>query len=84
MLTSTKVGGEGLTLTEANHVIFFNEWWNPTSNWQARDRVVRMGQERSVLVHKLRCKSTIEERLDEILSSKNELIDAVIDALAHK
>ena len=26
-LCSGKIGGEGLNLTEANHVIFFNEWW---------------------------------------------------------
>ena len=40
LLASSRVGGEGLTLTEANHVIFFNEWWNPSANEQARDRVV--------------------------------------------
>ena len=82
LLASARVGGEGLTLTEANHVIFFNEWWNPTANWQARDRVVRLGQEKEVLVHKLRCSGTIEERLDEILAFKGDLIDAVINVLA--
>jgi SNF2 family DNA or RNA helicase len=44
LLASSKVAAEGLTLTEANHVIFLNEWWNPSANAQARDRVLRIGQ----------------------------------------
>ena len=45
LLCSSRVGGEGLTLTEANHAVFINEWWGPSTNAQARDRVVRLGQE---------------------------------------
>ena len=28
-LCSGKIASEGLNLTEANNVIFLNEWWNP-------------------------------------------------------
>ena len=82
LLCSSRVGGEGLTLTEANHVIFINEWWNPSANAQARDRVVRMGQERVVHVHRFRCKETIEEVLDQILARKSETFANIVDALA--
>ena len=82
LLCSSRVGGEGLTLTEANHVIFINEWWNPSSNDQARDRVVRFGQERIVHVHRFRCKETVEEVLDYILERKNETYSSVVNALA--
>ena len=82
LLASSRVGGEGLTLTEANHVIFINEWWNPSANAQSRDRVVRIGQERVVHVHRFRCRETIEEVLDEILSRKNETFANIVDALA--
>ena len=84
LLCSSRVGGEGLTLTEANHVIFINEWWNPSANDQARDRVVRLGQERIVHVHRFRCKGTIEESLERILKHKNETFTSVIDALVSK
>ena len=47
-LCSGKIGGEGLNLTEANHAIFFNVWWNPSNNNQARDRIIRIGQKRSL------------------------------------
>ena len=82
LLCSSRVGGEGLTLTEANHVIFINEWWNPSANAQARDRVVRLGQERIVHVHRFRCKDTVEEVLDQILDRKSEAFASIVDALA--
>ena len=84
LLCSSRVGGEGLTLTEANHVVFLNEWWNPSANAQARDRVVRFGQERVVHVHRFRCQGTIEEVLDQILTRKSEAFVNIVDALASR
>ncbi len=82
LLCSSKVGGEGLTLTEANHVIFLNEWWNPSANAQARDRVVRLGQKRIVHVHRFRCSDTVEESLDLIIDRKTEAFTKIVDALS--
>jgi SNF2 family DNA or RNA helicase len=82
LLASSRVGSEGLTLTEANHVIFFNEWWNPSANAQARDRVVRIGQQKGVRVYKFRCRNTIEEALDRILTEKSLAFESIIDRLA--
>lgn len=48
LVASSRVGGEGLTLIEANHVFLIDQWWNPSANDQARDRVVRIGQKRTV------------------------------------
>ena len=81
LLCSSRVGGEGLTLTEANHVIFLNEWWNPSANAQARDRVVRLGQERIVHVHRFRCRNTVEYLLDSILEEKERTFASIVDAL---
>ena len=82
LLCSLRVGGEGLTLTEANHVVFINEWWNPSSNAQARDRVVRIGQRKGVFVYKFRCRNTIEDVLEETLKTKTEITRTLIDRLA--
>ena len=82
LLCSLRVAGEGLTLTEANHVIFLNEWWNPSANAQARDRVVRIGQAKGVRVYKFKCKNTIEEDLDEILTRKTRDFATLVDKLA--
>ena len=70
---SLKAGGTGLNLTAATHVIHFDRWWNPAVENQATDRAFRIGQKRSVLVHKLVCRGTIEERIDAMLEDKQTL-----------
>ena len=82
LLASSRVGSEGLTLVEANHVFLINQWWNPSANDQARDRVVRIGQRRPVSIYRFCCRGTIEEALAKILKSKRELFDTAIDRLA--
>ena len=83
LLVSSRVGGEGLTLVEANHVFLFNQWWNPSANDQARDRVVRIGQRRSVRVYRFCCRGTVEEALERILESKRDLYAETVERLAH-
>ena len=82
LLASTRIGGEGLTLVEANHVFLFNQWWNPSTNDQARDRVVRIGQRRKVRVYRFCCRGTIEEALERILKSKRALFNDAVERLA--
>ncbi|MEC7929714.1 MAG: DEAD/DEAH box helicase [Pseudomonadota bacterium] len=81
ILCSGKIAGEGLNLTEANNVIFINEWWNPSSNRQAEDRVLRIGQSKEVNIYRIRCKNTVEERLDEIIEGKVKLTNKVVESL---
>ena len=81
LLVSTRVGAEGLTLVEANHVIFVNRWWNPSANVQARDRVVRIGQLQTVFVWTFECTDTVECRLSDILRRKERTFDDLIDAI---
>ena len=75
---SLKAGGTGLNLTKASHVIHFDRWWNPAVENQATDRAYRIGQKRNVLVHKFICSGTIEEKIDEIIFRKRELVDTII------
>ena len=78
MVLSLKAGGTGLNLTSANHVIHFDRWWNPAVENQATDRAYRIGQDRSVIVHKFITTGTIEEKIDKIIQQKTELADSVI------
>jgi SNF2 family DNA or RNA helicase len=45
---------------------------------QATDRAYRIGQRRSVLVHKLVSSGTIEERIDEMITAKRALAQRVV------
>lgn len=78
IVLSVKAGGTGLNLTKANHVIHFDRWWNPAVENQATDRAFRIGQTKNVMVHKLVCKGTIEEKIDAMIESKKELAENVI------
>ena len=80
-LCSGKIGGEGINLTEANHAIFYNKWWNPSNNDQARDRINRIGQKKKSFIHDLITKNTIEYRVNDILTNKNQITDEVIAKL---
>jgi SNF2 family DNA or RNA helicase len=79
-ILSLKAGGVGLNLTAANHVFHFDRWWNPAVENQATDRAYRMGQTRDVQVHKFISLGTLEERIDEMLESKQQLSENVISS----
>jgi non-specific serine/threonine protein kinase len=70
---SLKAGGVGLNLTAASHVVHFDRWWNPAVENQATDRAFRIGQTRNVLVHKLVCRGTVEDKIDQLIESKRRL-----------
>ncbi|MBF4478577.1 DEAD/DEAH box helicase [Rhodococcus rhodochrous] len=80
MVLSLKAGGTGLNLTAANHVVHLDRWWNPAVENQATDRAFRIGQRRDVQVRKLVCVGTVEERIDEMLTGKQELAEIVVGA----
>ena len=75
---SLKAGGTGLNLTRASHVFHFDRWWNPAVENQATDRAFRIGQTRSVQVHKYICGGTFEEKIDAMIEGKVELATKVM------
>jgi superfamily II DNA or RNA helicase len=76
---SLRAGGTGLNLTEANHVVMYDRWWNPAVEAQAIDRAYRIGQKRNVHVHLFCCRGTVEERIDEIIESKKDVANRIIE-----
>ncbi|MBK8049514.1 MAG: DEAD/DEAH box helicase [Anaerolineales bacterium] len=75
---SLRAGGSGLNLTRANHVFHFDRWWNPAVENQATDRAFRIGQLRNVQVHKYVVAGTLEERIHEIIESKQALAESIV------
>jgi SNF2 family DNA or RNA helicase len=81
LILSPRCAGFGLNLVHANHVIHYLRSFNPAIENQATDRVYRIGQERSVHVHILvsstidpDLKYTVEQKLDEMIERKQELL----------
>lgn len=71
--------GTGLTLTEANYVIFLDEPWTMGNKNQAADRVHRIGQKNNVTIITLICKDTIDEKVNMLVEKKGAVTDLLID-----
>eukprot|EP00405_Crypthecodinium_cohnii_P035175 CAMPEP_0206526150 /NCGR_PEP_ID=MMETSP0325_2-20121206/545_1 /ASSEMBLY_ACC=CAM_ASM_000347 /TAXON_ID=2866 /ORGANISM="Crypthecodinium cohnii, Strain Seligo" /LENGTH=176 /DNA_ID=CAMNT_0054021241 /DNA_START=102 /DNA_END=632 /DNA_ORIENTATION=- len=82
MILTLGSGGVGLTLTAASHVIHFDRCWNPAKEAQATDRAHRMGQKKTVVVHRFQTVGTFEQRLDAVVARKKHLADATMGRAA--
>ena len=79
-LVSLKAGGVALNLTEASQVFILDPWWNPSAEWQAADRVHRLGQRRPVRITRLIVENSIESRIVELQEKKAQMIQATVSS----
>ncbi|MEZ4450783.1 MAG: DEAD/DEAH box helicase [Nannocystaceae bacterium] len=77
-LISLKAGGSGLTLTEADTVIHYDPWWNPAVEDQATDRAHRIGQDKPVMVYRLVCEDTVEQKMVDLGTHKREVAESAL------
>ena len=61
---------EGLTLTVANHVIFYDRLFSLDDYLQAQDRIHRISQKKVCHVHNLIMRDSIDEWVEALLQSK--------------
>lgn len=61
---------EGLTLTSANHAIFYDRGFSLDDYLQAQDRIHRISQTRECFIHNLIARDTIDEWVDVLLTAK--------------
>jgi len=76
LLAQIEAGGVGLNLQAASVVILCEPQVKPTMEHQAVARAHRMGQIRTVQVHRLLATDSVDDRLLRILKNKNRLFDA--------
>lgn len=79
-LIGTRAGGLGVNLASANHVVIFEQDWNPHVDHQAIDRAHRIGQQRKVHVHRPVQEWGIEERLVRRATNKLQMEKCIINA----
>ena len=72
-------GGTGLNIQAASVVVICEPQFKPSAETQAIGRAYRMGQKRTVLVHRLLCEDTVDERITEMLKKKQADFDAFAD-----
>ncbi len=70
LLATPGAAKEGLTLTVANHAIFYDRGFSLDDYLQAQDRIHRISQTEKCFVHNLIAKDTIDEWVDILLNAK--------------
>lgn len=78
---NTVAGGVGITLTKASDMIICDYDWTPSNMSQVEDRICRSGQTEACTIHYIYCEnSTLDVTFMDMITSKSENIDRVVDA----
>lgn len=76
--------GVGITLISGDVAIFNSMDYVPGNNQQCEDRIYRIGQQKDVTIYYQLFNNTYMERINEIVDTKNEVINQVIIKEADK
>lgn len=79
LLISLMAGGVGLNIPSASHVFMFDLWWNPALENQAIQRAHRFGRTTSLTAVRFITHNSIEEKINQLLSSKSDLFEHVVE-----
>lgn len=77
LIGQIQAAGVGLTLTEANHVIFLELPWTPSEQDQGIDRAYRYGQQNFVTAYILAGRKTIDEKIHNLIERKRKLFNEI-------
>ena len=67
------VGGEGINMTEGNHVICVEPWWTYAVPDQAKARCWRPGQAKTVTMYDIVVENSIEQHILEVCVAKSTM-----------
>lgn len=70
LFATPQAAKEGLTLTVANHVIFYDRGFNLDDYLQAQDRIHRISQKKKCYIHNIIISGSIDEWIDKLLAAK--------------
>ena len=70
LFATPQAAKEGLTLTVANHVIFYDRGFNLDDYLQAQDRIHRISQKKKCYVYNIMVEGSIDEWIDRLLEAK--------------
>lgn len=79
LISQIQSGGTGLNIQAASVVVICEPQLKPSIENQAISRAYRMGQVRNVLVYRLLCPETIDEKITALLEEKQAIFDAFAD-----
>lgn len=76
LLVTLGTGGHGLTLTESAYAVYYEQGFKYSERIQSEDRIHRIGQERRPTYISIYARCGIEERIEDALNRKENLVKA--------
>jgi len=73
-----QTGGYGITLTQANTVIYYSNGYDLEKRLQSEDRAHRIGQTKSVTYVDIICEDTVDEKIQKALRKKINIASEVL------
>ena len=73
-----QTGGYGITLTQANTVIYYSNGYDLEKRLQSEDRAHRIGQKKTVTYIDLICEDTVDEKIVKALRDKINIASEVL------
>lgn len=84
LICQIDAGGVGITLTAASDCLFAELPWNPAQVLQAEDRLMRIGQNKTVYYYYMITRSefakTVSERKKELIEDKHRMAQTIISS----
>jgi len=81
LILTPSLGGTGLNLVAANHVIIMQKFWNLNEQRQAVARIHRIGQMRTPKAWILHCEGGVDDRVAELHQSRGKFEAQVMHGL---
>jgi len=78
LVGTPQTGGYGITLTQANTVIYYSNGYDLEKRLQSEDRAHRIGQKKTVTYVDLICEDTIDEKIVKALRDKINIASEVM------
>jgi SNF2 family DNA or RNA helicase len=78
LVGTPQTGGYGITLTQANTVIYYSNGYDLEKRLQSEDRAHRIGQKKNVTYVDLICEDTIDEKIVKALRDKINIASEVL------
>ena len=78
IIGTPQTGGYGITLTQANTVIYYSNGYDLEKRLQSEDRAHRIGQKKTVTYIDLIAENTIDEKIVEALRKKIDIASQVM------
>jgi len=78
LVGTPQTGGYGITLTQANTVVYYSNGYDLEKRLQSEDRAHRIGQKKTVTYVDLICEDTIDEKIVKALRDKINIASEVM------